>query len=169
MTRTLMLLVVALLGVAPLAAQAPKPKTKPTSPSAADLFGERPTLERRAPRPVDAEDDEWEDEHDGRQGPPFVPPGWCRGRGNPHNTPENCGPEGRRRRGDRFDRRQRWDGYDSFEEAHRAFHRELHAWCAARRTEHPLDLEWQLQVRQECARRHAEWHRRYDPRHRRAR
>lgn len=164
MTRRLTLAAAALLAAAPLAAQPPKAAKRP--PAAAAVFGERPTLERRTPVPVHRDDDwDWDDEREGRRGPPFVPPGWCLGRGNPHNTPENCGPYAdRTRRTDRFDRRDRWDRYGSFEEAHAAFHRELDRWCAAQRAERPLDLEWQLRVRQECARRHEEWHRRYDPR-----
>src|SRR5690606_17689593 len=40
----------------------------------------------------------WEDILFGRDehGRTRVPPGWCRGRGNPHNTPENCGYSNRR-------------------------------------------------------------------------
>src|SRR5690606_33426583 len=56
-----------------------------------------------------------------------VPPGWCQGVGNPHNTPENCGYNSRTNR-DRYpyedDRRYDNRG-GSYEEAHRRFHLEL--------------------------------------------
>lgn len=88
-----------------------------------------------------------------------VPPGWCKGRGNPHNTVENCG-----RRGERYDRRYEDRDDDrvsgSYEEAHDAYHRNEYARCRARLAERPLDVAWQLRVRAECKRQHDEWHRR---------
>lgn len=87
-----------------------------------------------------------------RQG---VPRGWCIGRGNPHNTVENCG-----RRGERYDRR-----YGSYQEAHQAYHRGEYERCRARLAERPLDVAWQLRVRAECNRQHDEWHRRAGRRH----
>lgn len=102
-----------------------------------------------------------------------VPPGWCIGRGNPHNTVENCGRRGERydprydtRRDDRDDRYEdRDDRYDdrrygSYEQAHDAYHRNEYARCRARLAERPLDVTWQLRVRAECNRQHDEWHRR---------
>ncbi len=88
-----------------------------------------------------------------------VPRGWCIGRGNPHNTPENCGYDrDRRDRRDRDDRR-----YASFEEAHRAYHQQVYDRCVARANERPLDVQRQIRIRTECSRAHEEWHRRNDP------
>jgi hypothetical protein len=88
-----------------------------------------------------------------------VPPGWCIGRGNPHNTPENCGY-----RSLTHDRR---DGRNptgrSFEEAHTLFHRDHDSRCRARAAERPLDVEWQVRVRAECTAEHDRWHARNDP------
>lgn len=97
-----------------------------------------------------------------------VPRGWCKGKGNPHNTPENCGPNARR------DDRSRnggldpvWGGrsdrYGSYEEAHAAMHREHDRACRARAAERPVDVGWQIRVRAECKTAHDRWHDRYDP------
>ena len=103
-----------------------------------------------------------------------VPPGWCRGVGNPHNTRANCGyRSGDRdsdRRRDRYDdrRRERYDDRDrrgSYSREHDDFHYRLdrkYRELAARR---PLDLEYQLRVRAEKAREHDNWHRRTGVRH----
>lgn len=99
-----------------------------------------------------------------------VPPGWCKGKGNPHNTPENCGPYSRR------DDRSRtaglddiWgsrnDRYGSYEEAHAAMHRDHDRACRARAAERRLDVAWQIRVRAECKNAHDRWHARYDPRY----
>ena len=93
-----------------------------------------------------------------------VPPGWCIGKGNPHNTVENCG-----RRGERYDPRR--DDRDSdrrptsYAEAHEAYHRYEDAQCRARANDRPLDLAHRLRVRAECDRQHDEWHRRAGRRH----
>lgn len=108
-------------------------------------------------------DDRWDQEvrlerRDGKR----VPPGWCRGKGNPHNTPENCGYDRRRddrRYDDRYDDRRRDDRrYGSFEEAHRAFHREHDRVCRERAAQRPFDVRWQLRVRTECKAEHDRWH-----------
>lgn len=126
------------------------------------------------------DDDRWDREirlerRDGKR----VPPGWCIGKGNPHNTPENCGydRDRRDRRDDRYDDRRdrrRDDGryddrryddrrYGSFEEAHRAFHRSHDRVCRERAAQRPLDVRWQLRVRSECKAEHDRWHARNDP------
>jgi hypothetical protein len=96
-----------------------------------------------------------------------VPPGWCIGRGNPHNTPANCGYRDNRGRNARYDTRyeRRGGSYGSYDEAHRQFHREHDAWCAARRRERPLDLRWQAQVRMECREAHDRFHREWGRSH----
>jgi hypothetical protein len=88
-----------------------------------------------------------------------VPPGWCIGRGNPHNTPENCGY---RSTVDRRDDRRHTAGR-SFEEAHAIFHREHDRRCRARAAERPLDVQWQVRVRADCRAEHDRWHARHDP------
>lgn len=103
-----------------------------------------------------------------------VPPGWCIGRGNPHNTPANCGYRDSRGREGRYDTRyeRRDDGRDGarrtsgrYEEVHRQFHGEHDAWCSARRRERPLDLRWQAQVRIECRDAHDRFHREWGRAH----
>lgn len=106
-----------------------------------------------------------------------VPPGWCIGRGNPHNTAANCGTRGDRydpryeRRDDRYDDR-RDDRYDddrygdrrgssrdgAYEDRHEYFHRTADRECRARASQRPLDVRWQLQVRNECNAEHDRWH-----------
>ncbi|HEX2190714.1 MAG TPA: hypothetical protein VHG51_17530 [Longimicrobiaceae bacterium] len=105
-------------------------------------------------------DERWDrdvrlERRNGRQ----VPPGWCQGRGNPHNTPENCGYDRRDRRyDDRYDRRDDDRRYGSFEEAHRAFHRDHDRVCRERASQRPFDVRWQLRVRNECKADHDRWH-----------
>jgi hypothetical protein len=86
-----------------------------------------------------------------------VPPGWCIGRGNPHNTVANCGP-GSNRYDRRYDPRYNtsgryntgtYGGYNS------GSYSEWKRWhdqqCRDLSRQRPLDLRWQLQVRQQCA------------------
>jgi hypothetical protein len=110
-----------------------------------------------------------------------VPPGWCQGRGNPHNTAANCRYNSSRREWERYDSRdRRWEtrstyergsnGQDgsgsSYETAHRNFHYTHDRQCRERAAQRPLDLRFQVQVRQECAAVHQEWHRRAGIAHR---
>lgn len=98
-----------------------------------------------------------------------VPPGWCKGRGNPHNTPENCGYDRDRRydwdgpyerRDDRYDPRDPDSRSGSYAEAHRRFH-DLHdRQCRDRAAQRPLDIEYQIRVRSECKATHERWHER---------
>jgi hypothetical protein len=122
---------------------------------------DEPRFERRDDR---RQDDRRQDaRRSGRQ----VPPGWCIGRGNPHNTPANCGYRNARTgRYERHDTRYERRGGLSYDEAHRRFHREHDAWCAARRNERPLDIRWQAQVRRECAEAHQRFHREWGIAHR---
>lgn len=116
------------------------------------------------------ERERWEDRRDGegwgyngdddrRRG---VPPGWCKGKGNPHNTVENCGYGAARRDGRYDSRSDPWygdrGGYGSYEQEHDEFHRIHDRECRMRAAERPLDLQWQLRVRQECKARHDDWH-----------
>jgi hypothetical protein len=104
-----------------------------------------------------------------QQGPRSVPPGWCIGRGNPHNTPANCGYRDSRGRTVRYDTRyeRRGSGSGSYEDAHRAFHREHDAWCRARENERPLDIRWRASVRRQCQEAHDRFHREWGIAHRR--
>lgn len=111
-----------------------------------------------------------------------VPPGWCIGKGNPHNTPENCGYNNGNRRDVRYDRRddRRYDDrYDrrtsgrygqyatfaAYSRAHDSFHRSHDRQCRERAGRRPLDPTWQLRVRAECKAEHDRWHDRAGVRH----
>jgi hypothetical protein len=128
--------------------------------------------------------DRWDDRdtrferRDGRR----VPPGWCRGRGNPHNTAANCRWNRSRSVWERYDSRdRRWetqstwergsnDRYGStrgsYDSAHRQFHSTHDRQCRERAAQRPLDLRWQVQVRQECRAIHEDFHRRWGIAHR---
>jgi hypothetical protein len=112
-----------------------------------------------------------------------VPPGWCRGRGNPHNTAANCRYNSSRRIWERYDDRdRRWESretyergtntrYDtsnrgSYDAAHRDFHYSHDRQCRERAAQRPLDMRWQLTVRRECAEVHEAFHRRWGIAHR---
>ena len=109
-----------------------------------------------------------------------VPPGWCQGRGNPHNTPQNCRYNSSRSEWERFDTRTgRWedrDGYErndsryggssSYQQAHADFHYNHDRQCRARAAQRPLDVRWQVQVRSECKAVHDDFHRRWGTPHR---
>ena len=112
-----------------------------------------------------------------------VPPGWCRGRGNPPNTAPNCRYNRSRSEWERYDDRdRRWESrttyergantrYDSrnggsYDAAHRDFHYSHDRQCRERAAQRSLDLRWQVQVRQECRAVHEEWHRRAGIAHR---
>lgn len=103
-----------------------------------------------------------------------VPPGWCQGRGNPHNTAENCRYNGQRSRWERYDSRTgRYETQDtygrtggSYEAAHRDFHYAHDRRCRERASQRPLDPRWQIQVRSECKAIHDDFHRRWGTAHR---
>jgi hypothetical protein len=118
---------------------------------------DRPRLDRRDTR------------QDARRNTRQVPPGWCIGRGNPHNTPENCGYARDRRADDRvYDRNRTEDrrAGTSYEQRHADFHRWHDAECRERARRAGLRPAELLRVRTECAREHDEWHRREGTRHR---
>jgi hypothetical protein len=97
-----------------------------------------------------------------------VPPGWCRGRGNPHNTPENCGYSGSDRRYDDYGSDRDYGGYGgsgSYAEAHAAFHRNLDREYAARAAQRRSDPIYQIRLRTEKAADHQRWHERTGTRH----
>ncbi|HEV2734356.1 MAG TPA: hypothetical protein VGV85_05925 [Longimicrobiaceae bacterium] len=124
-------------------------------------------------RDRDDDDDRWDDDDVRLERRRQVPPGWCKGKGNPHNTRENCGYDRRdddRRRDDRrYDDRRRDDRYDtrsgSYEQAHQAFHRDHDRICRERASQRPFDPRWQLQVRGECKAEHDRWHANTGSRH----
>ncbi|MDP9349475.1 MAG: hypothetical protein M3P24_10115 [Gemmatimonadota bacterium] len=120
------------------------------------------------------DDDRWDDDVRLERRDRRVPPGWCKGKGNPHNTVENCGYDAARRgdrvyRGDREDRRYEDRGryedrrYDrrggSFDQEHTEFHRRLDEEYRARAAQRPLDVRWQLEVRRQKSEEHQRWHR----------
>jgi hypothetical protein len=128
---------------------------------------ERPRFERRRT------DDRRYDDRSGAAGQRRVPPGWCQGRGNPHNTPENCRYNDRYDRWERYDSRtgryETYDGYNrnggSYEASHRDFHYTHDRQCRERASQRPLDVRWQIQVRSECKAVHDDFHRRWGTAH----
>lgn len=149
---------------------------------------ERDRVEERERR--DRDDDRWDDRRDDRRDQPRferrserrVPPGWCRGRGNPHNTAQNCRWNNSRSVWERYDSRdRRWEDrttYErgtygngsygssgSYDQAHREFHYTHDRQCRERAAQRPTNLRWQLQVRQECQAIHQDFHRRWGRSH----
>jgi hypothetical protein len=137
-------------------------------------------------RDRDHDDDRWDDRDDRRDDRTWrssnstrlqrrVPPGWCIGRGNPHNTVANCGP-GNSRYDRRYDPRYNRSGTTTDRYGNRTYDRSgtysgragYDAWkrdhdlrCRELSRQRPLDLRWQLQVRNQCAAETAEARRRY--------
>ena len=50
-----------------------------------------------------------------------------------------------------------------YDQAHQAFHQQQDRQCRAQENQRPLDLQWRLQVRNQCRAEHEAWHQRYDP------
>ena len=135
---------------------------------------------RQEHRDRDHDDDRYENEDDDhrrtRQQPRFerrrnVPAGWCQGRGNPHNTVENCGYgndryDSRSRTTNRTTSRSTTGSRGSYDQAHRDFHYTHDRQCRERAAQRPLDVRWQIQVRSECKATHDEFHRRWGVAHR---
>ena len=127
-----------------------------------DVFDERDDEQRRNGRADrDRSDDDWYDdigrnERSGN-GAGKVPPGWCKGRGNPHNTVENCGYNARNDRDVRYDDRYSRDG--GYDRAHDDFHRRLDGQYRDRARSRPTDLEYQLRLRRQMNEEHDRWHR----------
>lgn len=155
-----------------------------------DRDRDRDRVEQRDRRDRDDDDDRWErddDRWDDRRSEPRferrdgrrVPPGWCRGRGNPHNTAANCRWNSSRSVWERYDPRdRRWETREtwergtngsyntgssrgSYDAAHRDFHYTHDRQCRERAAQRPTDLRWQVQVRQECRAIHEDFHRRW--------
>lgn len=99
-------------------------------------------------------------------------PAFCRsGQGHPVHGRRWCIEKGfglgpyrdSRRYEDRRD--DDYGRYGSYDQAHRAFHRDHDRICRERASQRPFDVRWQLRVRAECKARHDEWHRRTGTRH----
>ncbi|HYH82221.1 MAG TPA: hypothetical protein VEX86_20600 [Longimicrobium sp.] len=114
-----------------------------------------------------------------------VPPGWCIGRGNPHNTVANCGRGNHRydrrydprynggvtydrygnRTGtgtyDRYGNRTNTGTYSNNRTGYEAWKRDHDLRCRELSRQRPLDLRYQLQVRNQCAAETQEARRRY--------
>jgi hypothetical protein len=137
---------------------------------------DRPRFERRR------DDDRRDDNRYSRSAQQRrVPPGWCQGRGNPHNTAENCRYNSQRSRWERYDSRTgRYETYEtygrnrdrtgsssgSYDQAHRDFHYSHDRRCRERAAQRPLDVRYQVQVRSECKATHDDFHRRWGTAHR---
>ena len=86
-----------------------------------------------------------------------VPRGWCQGRGNPHNTVENCGYQSTNSRiGSRG---------GSYEESHADFHRRLDDRYRTLAAQRPLDIRRQLELRAQKSSEHERWHAQTGTRH----
>jgi hypothetical protein len=139
---------------------------------------DRPRFERRRADDRRTDDRRYDDRVYGQQQQRRVPPGWCQGRGNPHNTAENCRYNSQYGRWERYDSRTgRYETYDtynrngsvsgsSYESAHRDFHYAHDRQCRERAAQRPLDVRWQIQVRSECKSVHDDFHRRWGIAHR---
>ncbi|MBV9774422.1 MAG: hypothetical protein JO040_10760 [Gemmatimonadetes bacterium] len=118
-------------------------------------------------------DDQWDDDLRLERRNRRVPPGWCQGKGNPHNTVENCGysAQNNRRYDSRYEqgrysqsRSGQYGGYGSYDSSHQAYHQDHDRVCRERAAQRPYDVRWQLQVRSECRAEHDRWHGQYDQR-----
>ena len=150
---SLLLALLLMVGVSPVMAQGNgngRGKAKKAEVSVA-TDEQRPQLQRR--------DDDWE----ATGSRPGVPPWWCIGRGNPHNTVEDCGYSGTRTTPNNRDRT--YGGYRTYDEAHAAFHRALNEKYSALAAERPLDLRYQLELRAQKSAEHNRWHAEMGRRH----
>lgn len=140
---------------------------------------QRPELQRRAADDDDSDSDgdsdgDWDDDSDGRytdrngnvyggttgrrQG---VPPGWCQGRGNPHNTVENCGYTAGRSSNGTY----RASRSGSHAQQHAEFHRYLDQKYSALAARNPLDIRRQIELRSQKSAEHQRWHAQTGTRH----
>lgn len=160
-------------------------RTLPLSLALAATLAAAPAADaQRRDRDRDRDDRRWEqrddDRHRGKndkhrvaRNGRRVPPGWCTGRGNPHNTPENCGWRARRsdgrvyrdgrlvRVGDR-DRRlgtstRRYSTRASWDRAHRDYHAAYERTCQER-VRRTSGWTEKLRVQRECSAQHERWH-----------
>lgn len=128
---------------------------------------ERPELIRRGE--ARGERDDRLDRYDSRSGVrEDRGPAFCRsGEGHPVHGRRWCVEKGFGLGGGRSDA---WYGdtsrnRSSYDRAHEDFHLRHDRECRMRAAERPLDLQWQLRVRQECREAHDEWHARAGRRH----
>lgn len=166
---SLMMALAVALGASPADAQGKgKNKDKGKKQRTEQVREDRRDRDDRDER-YDRRDGRWEDDvRLERRGDKRVPPGWCKGKGNPHNTPENCGHDasrrGDRRHDDRYDRDRRYDrrgDSGSFDQEHAEFHRWLDEEYRARAAQRPVtDLGWQIEVRRQKSEEHRRWHER---------
>jgi hypothetical protein len=113
----------------------------------------RPVLQRRTDDRDDEERyDEWYDAAGARRS---VPRGWCQGKGNPHNTVENCGYSAAAARNGRIGDQSR---SGSYAEQHADFHRYLDDKYRTLAAQRPLDVGRQLQLRAQKSAEHERWH-----------
>ena len=110
----------------------------------------RPVLQRR-----DVED-EWGVYQQRRTS---VPRGWCQGKGNPHNTVENCGYQAA------SNSRGTYRGGGSYEQQHAEFHRYLDDRYRSLAAQRPLDVRRQLELRAQNSAEHNRWHAQAGVRH----
>jgi len=97
-----------------------------------------------------------------------VPPGWCKGVGNPHNTPENCGYRSATGQRDRYPIDSRYPGDDrrrTDQGAHNDFHNELDRHYARLAAQRPLDLRFRAELELQKRAEHEQWHRETGIRH----
>lgn len=129
-----------------------------------DRDRDRPTLDRRDDRDDRDDDrryDRYEDiyyESERGNGAGKVPPGWCQGRGNPHNTVENCGYGAQSVYGDRNSRMGSASD-PSYQRSHEGFHDMLDRKYRDLMAQRPLDIEYQLRLQVQKREEHDRWHR----------
>jgi hypothetical protein len=124
----------------------------------------RPELQRRGEDDGDDQGDRKDDKRartgtaaratNGRRA--GVPPGWCQGTNNPHNTVENCGSSATRTRSTRSGGVN--GNSSSYEAAHLAYHRNLDQRYRELAAQRPLDVQRQLQLRAQKSAEHERWH-----------
>ena len=127
----------------------------------------------------DRDDDRREEPRFERRTNRRVPPGWCIGRGNPHNTPENCGYNSgtyRDRNGNIIYGRDGGvysrDGVNgggnggSYDRAHQEFHYQHDRRCRELARQRPLDPIYQVRISRQCAEEHQAFHRQWGIPHR---
>lgn len=93
-----------------------------------------------------------------------VPPGWCKGKGNPHNTRENCGYRSDGRYDDRYGR-DRYGRSGSYERDHADFHYYLDRKYSDLSRGRALDVPAQIELRMRKKAEHDEFHRQTGTRH----
>lgn len=90
-----------------------------------------------------------------------VPPGWCQGRGNPHNTVENCGYTSARNSNGTYTGGRS----GSYDQQHAEFHRYLDQKYSSLAAQNPLDIRRQIELRSQKSAEHQRWHAQTGTRH----